>query len=82
MAGADEEYAEVPYFFSDLFDLEFEFAGDFDVPPDKVELDGRLGDGPLIARCFVDGRLTAAVCLDREEEEVDAVKDEIRDAQG
>ncbi|MEO2003107.1 MAG: FAD/NAD(P)-binding oxidoreductase [Candidatus Poribacteria bacterium] len=81
MAGADDEYAEVPYFFSDLFDLEFEFAGDFDVPPDKVELDGRLGDGPLIARCFVDGRLTAAVCLDREEEEVDAVKDEIRAAQ-
>ncbi|MAF12845.1 FAD-dependent oxidoreductase [Candidatus Poribacteria bacterium] len=81
MAGGDEEYAEVPYCFSDLFDLEFEFAGDFDVAPDHVALDGQPSDGPFIARYFVAGRLTAAVCVDREEDEVDAVQDEIRAAQ-
>ncbi|MBT3267070.1 FAD-dependent oxidoreductase [Candidatus Poribacteria bacterium] len=81
MAGADEEYSDVPYFFSDLFDLELEFAGDFDVPPDAVELDGSPADGPFIARYSVGGRLSAAVCVDREEAEVDAIKDEIREAQ-
>ena len=82
MAGADEEYAEVPYCFSDLFDLEVEFAGDFDTPPDHVDFDGQPGDGSFVARYSVEGRLSAAVCVDREEDEVDAVQDEIRAAQG
>jgi hypothetical protein len=51
------------------------------VAPDHVALDGQPSDGPFIARYFVGGRLTAAVCVDREEDEVDAVQDEIRAAQ-
>ena len=80
MASAHQAYRELPYFFSDLFDLEFEFVGDFDRQPDRVEFTDKLSDNTFIARYFQNNRIFAAVFIGREEEEGEAVKGEIREA--
>ena len=80
MAGEGRPYREVPYFFSDLFDLEFEFVGDFDLRPDRVELMDELSENTFIARYFQNDRIFAAVFVGREEEEVEGVKEEILEA--
>jgi NADPH-dependent 2,4-dienoyl-CoA reductase/sulfur reductase-like enzyme len=77
MAGDHQCYRELPYFFSDLFDLEFEFVGDFDLKPDRVDFTDNLSDNTFIARYFQNNRIFAAVFVGREEEEVEAVKNEI-----
>lgn len=77
MAGDHQSYRELPYFFSDLFDLEFEFVGDFDLKPDRVDFTDNLSDNTFIARYFQNNRIFAAVFVGREEEEVEAVKNEI-----
>ena len=80
MASAPQPYRELPYFFSDLFDLELEFVGDFDRQPHRVEFTDKLSDNTFIARYFQNNRIFAAVFIGREEEEVEAVKGEIREA--
>ena len=77
MAGERERYSELPYFFSDLFDLEFEFVGDFDLQPDRVDYTGQLSDDTFIARYSHGGQIFAAVFAGREEAEVEDVKAEI-----
>ena len=77
MAGQREPYSELPYFFSDLFDLEFEFVGDFDLQPDRVDYTGQLSDDTFIARYSHGGQIFAAVFVGREEAEVEDVKAEI-----
>ncbi len=80
MAGEHQPYRELPYFFSDLFDLEFEFVGDFDLRPDRVDFTDELAENTFTARYFQNDRIFAAVFVGREEEEVEVVKAEILDA--
>ena len=77
MAEKRVEYREIPYFFSDLFDLEFEFLGDFDHQPDRVDFTGKLSEDTFIARYFKNDRIFAAVFVSREEGEVEEVRREI-----
>ncbi len=77
MAEKRVEYREIPYFFSDLFDLEFEFLGDFDHQPDRVDFTGKLSEDTFVARYFKNDRIFAAVFVSREEDEVEEVRREI-----
>jgi 3-phenylpropionate/trans-cinnamate dioxygenase ferredoxin reductase subunit len=58
--GAGKPYAEVPWFWSDQFDLNLQIAG---IPQagDQVVQRGDLGRGPVVFFHLRDGKLAAAI---------------------
>jgi NADPH-dependent 2,4-dienoyl-CoA reductase/sulfur reductase-like enzyme len=68
MTGAREAFVYVPYFFSDVFDLSYEFWGDT-TEQDLVITRGDMGQGSFSIWWLNSGRLMAAFVLNRPEEE-------------
>jgi NADPH-dependent 2,4-dienoyl-CoA reductase/sulfur reductase-like enzyme len=62
--GAAKPYAEVPWFWSDQFDLNLQIAG---VPQagDELVQRGTLGSGPVVFFHLRDGKLAAAIGINR-----------------
>jgi NADPH-dependent 2,4-dienoyl-CoA reductase/sulfur reductase-like enzyme len=58
--GAAQPYAEVPWFWSDQFDLNLQIAG-IPQPGDEVVRRGVLGQGPVVFFHVRDGKLAAAI---------------------
>lgn len=58
--GAARPYAEVPWFWSDQFDLNLQIAG-LPESDDEVIRRGRLGEGPVVFLHLRAGRLAAAI---------------------
>lgn len=73
MAGADEPYRHMSYFFSDLFDLELQMVGDFDAW-DRILVRGSLLDAAFAGLYVRGGKLTAALTVNRPWEEVEALR--------
>lgn len=68
MLGKIEPFEQVPFFFSDVFDMSFEFFGD-NRAADEVVHRGDLDSGSFSAWWLQDGRLCAALIMDRPDEE-------------
>jgi NADPH-dependent 2,4-dienoyl-CoA reductase/sulfur reductase-like enzyme len=68
MLSEPEKFAHVPYFFSDMFDLSYEFWGDT-AGTDKAVHRGDLNGGSFSVWWLQDGRLRAAFVMDRPDEE-------------
>lgn len=68
MTGRYEPFVHVPYFFSDVFDLSYEFWGDT-AEADEVVHRGDVATGSFSTWWLKDGRLQAAFVMDRPEEE-------------
>jgi NADPH-dependent 2,4-dienoyl-CoA reductase/sulfur reductase-like enzyme len=62
--GAAKPYAEVPWFWSDQFDLNLQIAG-VPQPGDEVIQRGTLGSGPVVFFHLRDGKLAAAIGINR-----------------
>ena len=60
LSGAAKPYAEVPWFWSDQFDLNLQIAG-LPEPGDEVIRRGQLGGGPVTFLHLRSGRLAAAI---------------------
>ena len=75
------KFEYVPYFFSELFDLSFEFFGDFSLPPSRVEVQGQREKRKFVARYFRGGKLVAAVHCNQDEALGKSAREEIRAAQ-
>ena len=65
MAGGDERYTGVPYFWTYYFGKRFEYLGHASAP-DEVVIDGDLDAQAFIAYLMEDGNVAAAVACDRE----------------
>jgi 3-phenylpropionate/trans-cinnamate dioxygenase ferredoxin reductase subunit len=65
--GQGEPYAPVPYFWSDQYDLHLEYVGHAS-GTDEVVLRGQLGSGSWSAFYLRDGRLHAALAVNRHRE--------------
>ena len=74
------KYEYVPYFFSDLFDLSFEFVGDFSFLPGSVKLEGDRKKKNFIARYYMGNKLRGIVLCNQAGEKTKAAKEEIRTA--
>ncbi len=78
MAGEEEPYTTLPYFFSDLFDLSFEVWGDLS------DWERSVLRGDLEARIFTffyfagDGKLSGVFTMGRPEEEREPMKQLVR----
>jgi 3-phenylpropionate/trans-cinnamate dioxygenase ferredoxin reductase subunit len=59
MAGADDAYSEVPWFWSDQYDLNLQYAG-AGLAWDQVVIRGRVGQPPFTVFYLHGGRLVAA----------------------
>jgi 3-phenylpropionate/trans-cinnamate dioxygenase ferredoxin reductase subunit len=75
MAGADEPYRYVPFFWSDVFELGFEFVGD-PGPQSEVTV-GTLESGSFVIEYHTDGRLRGALLAQRPAEERDAFRERL-----
>lgn len=80
MLGEYQPFEHVPYFFSDVFDLSYEFWGDIDGAAETVYR-GDVQSGSFSVWWLAqDGRLLAAFVMDRPDEERDAAATWIKSA--
>jgi 3-phenylpropionate/trans-cinnamate dioxygenase ferredoxin reductase subunit len=75
MAGADEPYRYVPFFWSDVFELSFEFVGD--PGPESKIVQGTLESGSFVVEYRDRGNLCGALLARRSAEERDAYRDDV-----
>lgn len=73
MAGRDESYTALPYFFSDLYDFSFEVWGDLSNWTQTVRR-GSLEDGSFAYYYFEQGRLIGVLAVGRPDQEREAMK--------
>jgi NADPH-dependent 2,4-dienoyl-CoA reductase/sulfur reductase-like enzyme len=75
-----QRFDYVPYFFSDVFDLSFEFYGDFSRKPTMANIEGDHKKRKFIARYSEGGKLRGVLLCNQDPEVGEAVKKEIRDS--
>jgi 3-phenylpropionate/trans-cinnamate dioxygenase ferredoxin reductase subunit len=75
-------YEQVPYFWSEAFDLRLDFVGDFSVLPTRVELDGAYTKKKFVARYYQGDKLRAIRLSQHTQREVDTAKTQLRHALG
>src|SRR6266566_224488 len=75
-------YEQVPYFWTEMFDLRIDFVGDFILPPTRVNLDGTYSKKKFIARYYQGDKLRGILLCQQTQREVDAAKNQLRQAQG
>jgi len=71
----------IPYFSSQLFDLKFEFFGDFRFPPGRSEVVGDRTKKKFVIRNFQGARLTGMIHCNQEPEAGKLARAEIRASQ-
>ena len=75
-------YEQVPYFWTEMFDLRMDFVGDFTLQPTRVDLDGTYAKKKFIARYYQGEKLRGILLCQQTQREVDAAKNQLRQAQG
>jgi hypothetical protein len=56
-----QRYEQIPYFWTEMFELKFDFIGDFNVPATRVQLTGSYAKGRFALRCFQGEKLRGIV---------------------
>src|ERR1700676_2607029 len=77
-----QRYEQIPYFWTEMFDLHFDFIGDFSVPPTRIDLRGTYAKKRFGARYYQGERLRAILLCNHKLREVDSAKTELRTALG
>src|SRR6266404_2908869 len=75
-------YEQLPYFWTEMFDLHLDFVGDFSVQPTRVDLRGTYARKKFNARYYQGDRLRAILLTNQTPREVDLAKKELRRALG
>jgi NADPH-dependent 2,4-dienoyl-CoA reductase/sulfur reductase-like enzyme len=75
-------YEQVPYFWTEMFDLRLHFVGDFSMQPTRVDLRGAYAKRKFIARYYQGEKLRAVLLCNQTEREVESGKKELRHALG
>ncbi len=75
-------YEQIPYFWTEMFDLRMDFVGDFSLAPTRVELRGTYAKKKFIARYFQGDRLRAILLCNESPRETETAKSQLRAALG
>src|SRR3989454_1812836 len=75
-------YEQVPYFWTEMFDLRLHFVGDFSMQPTRVDLRGTYAKKKFLARYYQGEKLRAILLCNQTEREVESAKKELRQALG
>lgn len=77
-----QRYEQIPYFWTEMFDLRFDLVGDFSVPPGRMDLRGTYAKKKFSARYYQGDRLRAILLCNQTPREVESAKTELRNALG
>src|SRR5215216_2237896 len=75
-------YEQVPYFWTEMFDLRIDFVGDFSVLPTRVDVDGAYARKKFVARYYQGDKLRGILLCQQSEREVESAKTQLRHAVG
>src|SRR6266850_5007639 len=75
-------YEQIPYFWTEMFDLRMDFVGDFSAQPSRVDLSGVYAKKKFIARYYQGEKLRAILLCQKTPREVESAKKELRNALG
>src|SRR5436853_1051677 len=75
-------YEQVPYFWTEMFDLKLDFVGDFSLPPTRITLKGAYAKKKFVVRHYQGEKLRALLLCHATPKEVDNAKTELRTALG
>jgi 3-phenylpropionate/trans-cinnamate dioxygenase ferredoxin reductase subunit len=75
-------YEQIPYFWTEMFDLRMDFVGDFTFQPTRVDLDGTYAKKKFIARYYQGEKLRGILLCQQAQREVDGAKNQLRQALG
>src|SRR5216110_2157174 len=73
-------YEQVPYFWTEMFDLRMDFVGDFSVLPTRVGREGTYAKKKFVARYYQGDTLRAILLCQQTQREVDSAKMQLRQA--
>lgn len=76
------KYEQIPYFWTEMFDLRMDFVGDFSIQPSRVETKGTHAKKRFVSRYYQGDRLRAILLCNHAPREVDSAKTELRHALG
>ncbi|MEY2487413.1 MAG: 3-phenylpropionate/trans-cinnamate dioxygenase ferredoxin reductase component [Verrucomicrobiota bacterium] len=77
-----QRYEQIPYFWTEMFDLRFDFVGDFSVPPTRIDLKGTYAKKRFSARYCQGDKLRAILLCNQAPRDVESAKTELRNALG
>jgi NADPH-dependent 2,4-dienoyl-CoA reductase/sulfur reductase-like enzyme len=75
-------YEQVPYFWTEMFDIRLHFIGDFSMQPTRVDLRGAYAKRKFIARYYQGDKLRAVLLCNQADRDVESAKKELRHALG
>jgi NADPH-dependent 2,4-dienoyl-CoA reductase/sulfur reductase-like enzyme len=75
-------YEQVPYFWTEMFDIRLHFIGDFSMQPTRVDLRGAYSKRKFMARYYQGDKLRAVLLCNQADREVESAKKELRHALG
>src|SRR5581483_1335899 len=75
-------YEQIPYFWTEMFDLRFDFVGDFSLQPTLIDLKGTHAKRKFVARYCQGEKLRAILLCGATPKEVENAKKDLRNALG
>ena len=75
-------YEQIPYFWTEMFDLRMDFVGDFSVLPTRVDLRGTYTKKKFVARYYQGEKLRGILLCQQPPREVKSAKTQLRHALG
>jgi 3-phenylpropionate/trans-cinnamate dioxygenase ferredoxin reductase subunit len=75
-------YEQIPYFWTEIFDLRMDFVGDFSVLPTRVDVQGTYAKKKFTARYYQGDKLRGILLCQQPPRDVETAKSQLRQAQG
>jgi len=75
-------YEQIPYFWTEMFDLRMDFVGDFSVLPTRVDLRGTYAKKKFVARYYQGEKLRGILLCQQSSSEVESARTQLRHALG
>ena len=75
-------YEQIPYFWTEMFDLRMDFVGDFSVLPTRVDLQGTYAKKKFVARYYQGEKLRGILLCQQPPREVESARTQLRHALG
>ena len=75
-------YEQIPYFWTEMFNLRMDFVGDFSVLPTRVDLRGTYAKKKFVARYYQGEKLRGILLCQQPPREVKSAKTQLRHALG
>lgn len=75
-------YEQIPYFWTEMFDLRMDFVGDFSLQPTRIDLKGTHAKKKFVARYCQGDKLRAILLCGASPKDVETAKKDLRNALG